>query len=822
MFGKIRSVLVRSLFVCIVLLTTAIVASPQETSQFRYVIPRFGGTPGTELILSNLSSAAAQATVKLLSVTGSVVGNNSVDIPAGSQMRLDSTFFAVAGDTVVVDSSTPLSVMGTLRDTGGIFDNAGPAAESNRSILPVFPDAAYSTDISLFNADSIPAMAYILAVGSDGFPVATAQRFVPASRSITASVSSLFPTRSRDISYLDVRVPSNVLSPERHLFAQARIREFSDAGILNAPAPSSALQNPVLPFFVQGGDFVTTLEVVNPSNTPVSGTIFPLGTDGRILTIGTAFNLPANGSLRGTADSLLYLGTDVVVGSIVFSSDAPILVTEGIGNAGRGTFAVTPAIAPDTNFVFSHRSASQSAASLTLLNQNLVSAHLSLRDILDDGTLISQTSLTLDPLNASTRTLTEIFPELFNPGFVYISSDIPIVAAAFEGSINNVYVGNVPAMHAMPDYTPPTSTQLRISGTVRSNGIPVPGVRIQLTGPVSLSTVTGQLGRYSFLNVPAGQYSVDATSDGFILIPASKTVTVTTGDSLDNDFEAIPIRPTITGVQPNSISAGSPDTVVTVTGAPFSANTQIVLDGTALQTTLTSSVPPALQATIPAAALAVPRQASLWVQTAVGAVTVISLPVNFVIANVVTGLPNLVSISPTITDVRLAADAGPLAMTITGSNFAAGATVSLNDADVTTQFNNSTSLTAMVPASALQVGGTYQVSVKNPAPSPGSSSTLPLLVNNVVPILTSIDAASLQFDPAHPSPVSVTLRGDNFGPNSIYELIPPCAAIYAANRISSQAAVLNISLQCAGTYQTRVRTPQPGGGVSQTLSFTVN
>jgi len=194
---------------------------------------------------------------------------------------------------------------------------------------------------------------------------------------------------------------------------------------------------------------------------------------------------------------------------------------------------------------------------------------------------------------------------------------------------------------------------------------------------------------------------------------------------------------------------------------------------------------------------------------------------NTLTLNVVTGAPSLTAISPNTTDVRLSADAGPLSVTLTGLNFLPGATVLVNNLGVPTQFIDSTSLTASVSASALQVGGTYQISVRNPEPSLGSSGALPLSVNNVVPVLTSIEAPSLKFDPSKSAPVAVTLRGENFGPNSTFELIPPCAAFYAANRVNSQTAVLTMSLQCSGTYQVRVRTPQPGGGTSQTQSFIV-
>jgi hypothetical protein len=53
-------------------------------------------------------------------------------------------------------------------------------------------------------------------------------------------------------------------------------------------------------------------------------------------------------------------------------------------------------------------------------------------------------------------------------------------------------------------------------------------------------------------------------------------------------------------------------------------------------------------------------------------------------------------------------------------------------------------------------------------------------------------------------------------------LTPPCASIFVTSRISSEIGTLSINPQCAGTYYLRVRTPEPGGGTSQTLGLTVN
>src|SRR5207237_3480442 len=43
-----------------------------------------------------------------------------------------------------------------------------------------------------------------------------------------------------------------------------------------------------------------------------------------------------------------------------------------------------------------------------------------------------------------------------------------------------------------------------------------------------------------------------------------------------------------------------------------------------------------------------------------------------------------------------------------------------------------------------------------------------------------------------------------------------------ATLVNSHEAILTVTISCAGNYLIDVRNPQPGGGVSQKASFTVN
>src|SRR5262249_30977287 len=104
--------------------------------------------------------------------------------------------------------------------------------------------------------------------------------------------------------------------------------------------------------------------------------------------------------------------------------------------------------------------------------------------------------------------------------------------------------------------------------------------------------------------------------------------------------------------------------------------------------------------------------------------------------------PTLLSISPTNTDLRLDPEAAPLLLEIIGSEFRPGARVMLGKTALSTQFNSPTSLTALIPASLLLTGGSFEVSVENPSPNLGASKTLLLMVRNAAPALASVEPES--------------------------------------------------------------------------------
>jgi hypothetical protein len=183
--------------------------------------------------------------------------------------------------------------------------------------------------------------------------------------------------------------------------------------------------------------------------------------------------------------------------------------------------------------------------------------------------------------------------------------------------------------------------------------------------------------------------------------------------------------------------------------------------------------------------------------------------------------------------VRLDPNAVPLRVTVMGFGFKSSAVVLIGGIEVPTEYHNSTELVGFLPAGELETARIVLISVRNPAPVLGFSEALPLSLYNLVPTVSSLDASPLLFDPIprfvgdKPSfPASVIIHGTNFAKaGGFYIYSSPCPALsggFSGERISSTMVVGKILIACTGEYQLGMGNPQPGGGLSGILSFTVS
>jgi outer membrane receptor protein involved in Fe transport len=111
-------------------------------------------------------------------------------------------------------------------------------------------------------------------------------------------------------------------------------------------------------------------------------------------------------------------------------------------------------------------------------------------------------------------------------------------------------------------------TTANISGTVTTDGAPLPGATVTITSPQMIgtrTTVTGDAGGYSFAGVPPGTYTVKVELEG--MQSATKTVSVGVGQSgrADADLKVAAVTEaiTVTAAAPTVLETPSVSTNVT-------------------------------------------------------------------------------------------------------------------------------------------------------------------------------------------------------------------------------------------------------------------
>ncbi len=132
--------------------------------------------------------------------------------------------------------------------------------------------------------------------------------------------------------------------------------------------------------------------------------------------------------------------------------------------------------------------------------------------------------------------------------------------------------------------------------------------------------------------------------------------------------------------------------------------------------------------------------------------------------------PNLTSVSPQ----AIASGSTATNLTVTGSGFNSSSTVLLNGSPLSTTFNNSTTLTAVVLPADLASLGWASISVATPAPGGGTSAALPLTIFSVL----KLGANHILYDPySRKLMASIGAGTSSVAANSILAITPDTASI---------------------------------------------
>ena len=266
--------------------------------------------------------------------------------------------------------------------------------------------------------------------------------------------------------------------------------------------------------------------------------------------------------------------------------------------------------------------------------------------------------------------------------------------------------------------------------------------------------------------------------------------------------------PTISSLSAASQVVGSGSTPLGIDGSNFVTGAHVLWNGSALPTLVLRYTH--VETIIPASDLASTGTVDIRVANpAPGGGVSNSLTFTITPAN---PIPTLTALVPGSTS----AGGGAFTLTVSGTNFVAGAVVQWNGATRTTTFVGSTQLTASISAGDIASGGTAQVTVVNPNPGGGPSNSLSFNINNAVPTLTSISPGNA---PAGGTGFAISIAGIGFVPGSIVQWNGSnrSTAYFTSTRLS--AAITASDIASVGTAQVTVFNPPPGGGLSNAVIF---
>jgi len=182
---------------------------------------------------------------------------------------------------------------------------------------------------------------------------------------------------------------------------------------------------------------------------------------------------------------------------------------------------------------------------------------------------------------------------------------------------------------------------------------------------------------------------------------------------------------------------------------------------------------------------------------------------------------NPVPVITTLQPASATAGSGAFTLTVNGSGFINGSTVSFNGVARVTTFVSANKLTAAILASDVATAGTPSVTVTNPALGGGTSNAVVFTVtgaNNPAPAITSLQPTTAQ---AGSAAFTLTVNGTGFISSSVVNFNGIARTTTFVSVTKLTAAILASDMTTVGTPGVTVTNPAPGGGTSSAVTFTI-
>lgn len=284
-----------------------------------------------------------------------------------------------------------------------------------------------------------------------------------------------------------------------------------------------------------------------------------------------------------------------------------------------------------------------------------------------------------------------------------------------------------------------------------------------------------------------------------------------------NSFNA---TPAITGLFPPIVTAGSQSFTLYLTGNNFLTTTTAQWNGVNRPVVFNNQTNQ-IAMTILDGDVANPGNGQITVTNPAPGGGLNPVAVSLVINPPALNGPTITSVSPSSAVVG---SGTPVSVTVSGTNLASSDVVSFNGTPLTTSAVGSpvTSLTATIATESLALESLSSIAVQTNTPGLASPSVkFPVgPATNPTPHLTSLAPSSAKIG-ALPPGALVILTGSGFVPGSIVNFNGSPRPTGYASSTQLAVGVLTSDVTSGGTLSVTVSNPNPGGGTSSAVNFSI-
>jgi hypothetical protein len=814
--------------------------APDASQELIFPVLPARGEGDSEIDLLNTNNRTAAVDLRLWALDGTLLSKTTVTVDPGgifagipARVFPNSTDFSRASHVTASSRALNLfsqaqTVSGTslfygfssAAGPGGTYDLAGLNAltqtqTGNSGVLPFFHTGPkYASTLALANVEPASVDVTLTAIGNNGVTLGTRRVTLAANGGYRAPVESTFST----LGFAD-REGWILLSATGRVTASLIYGRADAPALTAAPLQPRSSRSLVFPHLVQGFGYKTEVTLSNPGSSASNVELYLVTPQGRTVD-KVQVVVPASGRVSRTLDQLISNVPAQSGGYVYVRASEPLFGVATVWSDSGATASSFAGSAPSSTFVPPPQTRFTVSGTVTLNDSPAEGFRVVLSGSVSavattgaDGTYsftglpagrysmsVDQSGLQFAPSSVSFEITTENRRQDFKAvtekdaiivspaGAVVRSPDV--TATVFGTDFNSSSEAFVDAVRLTTTFV--DRSQLRIV---------VPAHMLTAPTRFDIFVVTNPFG-------PSRRVSKSFT------------------------FTAYQNQPILTVIEaPDNLVEGAQGTSISLRGAGFLAGAKVKVNGGSDGITVTVVDDSQITAFLPS---------RYFVRGGIFPVTVenpypANAESNVQLLTVYHPAPAVQELLPKVASVRLEDGAGGLDIEVLGFGFRRGARVLMDGVPLVTTYCEqsayclSVHLYAKIPAASMRRAGYAKITVENPDPSLSVSEEAFLRIEGLQPTIESVSVGSASVLPGGGYVLPVVVNGANFGLETTAEIYTDTSgtgsAVAAIELVSSHQIVVTFAVTYSSApvdYYIAMANPQPGGGVSERIKFTVN